>query len=71
MTTPSPQGVQVDAGRVIAVLKNRLLDEISKSAVMEAALQDSQAREQAITAALTEMQRQNELAQEQQKETEK
>lgn len=51
MTQPLP-GLQVDANKVINILKARLLDEISKTAMLEAALQDSQEREQLIAAQL-------------------
>lgn len=64
MTTPVP-GLQVDANKVINVLKARLLDEIAKSAMLEAALQDSQEREARLAEALTGQQRQVQEAHEQ------
>lgn len=58
------QTLHVDPSRVINVLKGRLTEEMSKSALLEAALQESQEREQSLLRALTEQQRQIEEAKE-------
>jgi alpha-D-ribose 1-methylphosphonate 5-triphosphate synthase subunit PhnG len=49
-------GLQVDPVRVINILKARLVEEVSKTAVLEAALQESQVREQALAEVLGQMQ---------------
>jgi hypothetical protein len=55
--SPAPASVaelQVQPVRVINILKQRLTEEISKTALLEAALAESQERERALRAALGE-----------------
>lgn len=47
-----PPELRVDANRVINALKQRLLDEISKAAILEAALGESQERERILSVQL-------------------
>lgn len=47
-----PPELRVDANRVIGALKQRLLDEISKAAILEAALGESQERERILSVQL-------------------
>lgn len=49
----------VDPVRVINKLKTRLVEEISKTALLEALLEESQMREQALIEMVTEMQTAN------------
>lgn len=48
-------GLQVSPLKIINVLQARLTQEISQTALLEAALQESQEREQALTRALAEL----------------
>jgi hypothetical protein len=51
VTTPEPE-LRVEPVRVINILKGRLIEEISKTALLEAALQEAREREQALSIAL-------------------
>ena len=67
MTVPSrPAELQVQPERVIRILQARLTDEISKTALLEAGLQEAQERERALVEALTKMQR--DIAEQQEKD---
>lgn len=52
VAVPAPPELRVDASRVINSLKQRLLEEIAKSVMLEAALADSQERERVLSAQL-------------------
>lgn len=49
LAVPPPPELRVDAARVINFLKQRLLEEISKAVMLEAALAEAQEREAALT----------------------
>lgn len=55
VVAPPPE-LRVDAARVINSLKQRLLEEISKTVVLEAALAESQERERGQAALLAQQQ---------------
>jgi F0F1-type ATP synthase gamma subunit len=57
--SPEQQELRVDPVRVIQSLKQRLTEEIAKSALLEAALAESQERERALGAALSKQQDQD------------
>jgi hypothetical protein len=56
VVTGAPPELQVDAVRVVNVIKQRLLEEISKAVMLEAALAESQERERSLTAQLADLQ---------------
>lgn len=51
----APPELRVDAAKVINSLKQRLLDEISKAVMLEAALADSQERERSLSFEVTRL----------------
>lgn len=56
VTVAPPAELRVDAARVINTLKQRLLEEISKAVILEAALAESQERERALSAEVIRLQ---------------